>query len=68
MYIHQVDVKTIFINGELDEEIYMELPKSFIVEGQKQKFCKIVKSLHELKQAPKQWHKKINRIMLSYGF
>ena len=59
MEIHQMDVKTTFLNGELDEEIYMEQPEGFVVQGQENKVCKLVKSLYGLKQAPKQWHEKI---------
>ena len=52
--IHQMDVKTAFLNGDLDEEIYMEQPEGFIVPGQEKKVCRLVKSLYGLKQAPKQ--------------
>ena len=54
LVVHQMDVKTTFLNGDLDEEIYMEQPEGFIVKGQEHKVCKLVKSLYELKQAPKQ--------------
>ena len=66
--IHQMDVKTAFLNGELDEEIYMEQPEGFNVPGQENKVCKLVKSLYGLKQAPKQWHEKFDKEMLSSGF
>ena len=52
--IHQMDVKTAFLNGDLEEEIYMEQPEGFVVPGQERKVCKLVKSLYGLKQAPLQ--------------
>ena len=54
LVIHQMDVKTAFLNGDLEEEIYMEHPKGCVVPGKEKKMCKLVKSLYGLKQAPKQ--------------
>jgi hypothetical protein len=68
LYVHQMDVKTAFLNGDLDEEVYMEQPEDFIMHGHEQKVCKLVKSLYGLKQAPKQWHKKFDYVILSHGF
>ena len=66
--IHQMDVKTAFLNGDLEEEIYLEQPEGFIVPGQEQKVFRLIKSLYGLKQAPKQWHAKFDEVMLSNGF
>ena len=66
--IHQMDVKTAFLNEELEEEIYMEQPEGFVVPGKERKVCKLVKSLYGLKQAPKQWHAKFDQTMLANGF
>ena len=66
--IHQMDVKTAFLNGDLEEEIYLEQPEGFIVSGQEQKVCRLIKSLYGLKQTPKQWHAKFDEVMLSNGF
>ena len=66
--IHQMDVKTAFLNGDLNEEIYMDQPEGFISLGQEKKVCKLVKSLYGLKQAPNQWHEKFDKVMISNGF
>ncbi|GJW99868.1 retrovirus-related pol polyprotein from transposon TNT 1-94 [Tanacetum coccineum] len=66
--IHQMDVKTAFLNGDLEEEIYMNQPEGFIAPGQEGKVCRLVKSLYGLKQAPKQWHQKFDNTMLESGF
>jgi len=54
LVIHQMDVKTTFLNGELEEEIYMTQPEGCVVPSQKEKVCKLLKSLYGLKQVPKQ--------------
>nr|KYP72463.1 Retrovirus-related Pol polyprotein from transposon TNT 1-94 [Cajanus cajan] len=63
-----MDVKTAFLNGDLEEEIYMNQPEGFIEPGMENKVCKLVKSLYGLKQAPKQWHDKFDQVVSSYGF
>ncbi|KAK9125539.1 hypothetical protein Scep_014385 [Stephania cephalantha] len=68
LVIHQMDVKTAFLNGELDEEIYMEQPEGFIMPGHENKVCRLRKSLYGLKQAPKQWHQKFDQVVLAFGF
>nr|GEW23329.1 zinc finger, CCHC-type [Tanacetum cinerariifolium] len=68
LVIHQMDVKTAFLNGDLDEEVYMKQPKGFVMQCNEHKVCKLVKSLDGLKQAPKQWHQKFNEVVLSSGF
>ena len=52
--IHQIDVKTAFLNWDLEEEIYMNQLEGFVELGQESKVCKLTKSLYGLKQAPKQ--------------
>ncbi|GKB99788.1 zinc finger, CCHC-type containing protein [Tanacetum coccineum] len=68
LVIHQTDVKTAFLNGDLDEEVYIKQPEGFVMPGNEHKVCKLVKSLYRLKQAPKQWHQKFDEVVLSSGF
>nr|GEY28553.1 zinc finger, CCHC-type [Tanacetum cinerariifolium] len=63
-----MDVKTAFLNGDLEEKIYMNQPEGFIAPGQEDKVYRLVKSLYDSKQAPKQWHQKFNHAMLESGF
>ena len=51
--LHQMDVKTAFFNGELNEEIYMEQPVGFVVKGQEKKVCKLKRLIYGLKQSSK---------------
>jgi hypothetical protein len=46
LLVHQMDVKTTFLNGELEEKIYMTQPDGFVVKGQEDKVCKLMKSLY----------------------
>ncbi|GKC81201.1 zinc finger, CCHC-type containing protein, partial [Tanacetum coccineum] len=64
----KMDVKTSLLNGELDEEVYMNQPPSFIMPGNENKVCKLIKSLFGLKQAPKQWHQKFDEVVLFGGY
>ena len=57
--VHQMDVKTAFLNGDLKENVSMPQPEGFIVKGKEQKVCKLVKSLYGLKQAPRAWYEKL---------
>ena len=52
--VYQMEVKTDFLNGDLEKEIYMEQLEGFIVLGQEKKICKLVKSFYGLKQTSKQ--------------
>jgi len=63
-----MDVKTAFLNGYLNEEIYLEKPEGFVVSGQENKVCRLIKSLYGLKQAPKQWHERFDTTVTAFGF
>ena len=59
LHLEQLDVKTTFLHGDWEEDIYMIKPKGFIVQGQENLVCKLRKSLYGLKQAHRQWYKKL---------
>lgn len=65
--IHQMDVKTAFLNGNLKEVIYMYQPEGF-EEGDRNMVCRLQKSLYGLKQAPRSWNEAFNSFVLSLGF
>ena len=66
--VHQMDVKTAFLNGDLDDEVYMKQLEGFVLPINEKKVCKLVKSLYGLKQASKQWHEKFDLVILSDSF
>lgn len=66
MFVHQMDVRTAFLNGDLSEEIYMSQPEGF-VEGQ-DLVCRLHKSLYGLKQASKAWNDRFHRFIARLGF
>jgi hypothetical protein len=67
MEIYQMDVKTVFFNGDLEEEIYMEQPQGFTQEGE-HLVCKLHKSLYGLKQSPRAWNQKLDVFLKSIKF
>jgi hypothetical protein len=67
MEIHQMDIKTTFINGDLEEEIYMEQLEGFTQEGE-HLVCKLHKSLYELKQSLRAWNQKLDAFLKSIEF
>ena len=68
LHLEQLDVKTAFLHGDLEEELYMRQPEGFIKEDRKNLVCRLKKSLYGLKQAPRQWYKKFDSFMSSHGF
>lgn len=65
-FIHQMDVKNAFLNGQLEEDIYMQQPEGFVQD--KTKVCKLNKSLYGLKQAAKKWNERMDHAMDEIGF
>ncbi|RVW19122.1 Retrovirus-related Pol polyprotein from transposon TNT 1-94 [Vitis vinifera] len=66
--LQQMDVKTTFFNGELEEEVYMKQPEGFPFSDGEQLVCKLKKSIYGLKQASRQWYLKFHNIISSFGF
>ena len=66
--LHQMDVNTTFLNGELEEEIYMEQPIGFIKEGHEHKVCRLLKSIYGLKQSLRQWYIRFHNVIISNDF
>jgi hypothetical protein len=68
LHLEQLDVKTAFLHGDLDEEIYMQQPEGFSVKEKEKLVCRLTKSLYGLKQAPRQWYKKFDGFMQRHGY
>ena len=66
--LHQMDVKTTFLNGNIDETIYMVQPGNFVSGDLKNMVCKLTKSIYGIKQASHQWYHKFRQVILSFGF
>ena len=58
--LHQMNVKTAFLNRDLEGNVYMAQPKDFVVEGKKRMGCRLKKSIYGLKQASRQWYLKFD--------
>ena len=65
--LYQMDVYNAFLQGDLDEEIYMKMPEGFAKPGVN-KVCKLLKSLYGLKQASRQWNLKLTKVLQATGF
>jgi hypothetical protein len=66
--LHQMDVKTVFFNGEVEQEVYIKQPKRFVIHGKESHVCKLKKALYGLKQALRAWYRRIDSFLQSLGF
>ena len=66
--LHQMDVKTSFLNGDIDETIYMVQPENFMSGDTKKMVCNLKKSIYGLKQASRPWYYKFHQVVISFGF
>jgi anti-sigma regulatory factor (Ser/Thr protein kinase) len=65
--LHQIDIKTAFLNGDLEEDVYIEQPIGY-QEGAANTVCHLKKALYGLKQAPRAWNQKLKAELKAMGF
>ncbi|KAE8684024.1 hypothetical protein F3Y22_tig00111160pilonHSYRG00030 [Hibiscus syriacus] len=68
LHLEQMDVKTAFLHGDLEEQIYMRQPEGFTQPGNEHLVCRLKKSLYGLKQSPRQWYKRFDSYMIKIGY
>jgi hypothetical protein len=66
--LHQMDVKTVFLNGDLQENVYMAQSEGFVMKGKEHMGYKLKKSIYGLKQASRQWYLKFDEVIKKFGF
>ena len=66
--LHQMDITTAFLNGELKEEVYMKQPEGFISKGQEHLVCRLKRSIYGLKQSPRCWNRTLDEELKKLGF
>ena len=63
-----MDVNTAFLNGNIDEELYMVQPEEFVNPEDARKVCKLQRSIYGLKQASRSWNLRFNEVIKEFGF
>ena len=66
--IHELDVKSTFLNGDLKEEVYLVQLEGFVKQGEEHLVCTLKKALYGLKQAPRSWYEKIDSFFLQHSY
>lgn len=66
--VHHLDVKTMFLNGEIQEEVYVTQTEGFIKKGQEHLVYKLIKAIYGLRQAPRAWYAKLSKSLEDMGF
>ena len=67
-HIHKLDVKSAFLNGFVDEEIYVEQPDGVVAPGKEDYVYFLRKTLYGLKQAPRAWYETMDKHLTKLGF
>ena len=63
-----MDVKSAFMNGELEEEVYIEQPEGFLLSQKEDQVCRLKKALYGLKQTPRAWYARLDGYLRQQGF
>jgi Reverse transcriptase (RNA-dependent DNA polymerase) len=66
--VHHMDVKSAFLNGELEEDVYVLQPPGFEMKGEEHKVLKLYKALYGLRQAPRAWNSKLDKSLKALSF
>uniref|UniRef100_A0A2N9IGY8 Integrase catalytic domain-containing protein n=1 Tax=Fagus sylvatica TaxID=28930 RepID=A0A2N9IGY8_FAGSY len=66
--LHQLDVKNAFLHGDLEEEVYMDIPPGYTASSKAKIACKLQRALYGLKQSPRAWFGRFSSAMRKYGF
>jgi len=66
--IHQMDVKTMFLNGKIEKEVYIKQPEGFETFDRESHVCGLKRALYGLKQAPHAWYTRIDKYFTGLGF
>ncbi|XP_073261290.1 uncharacterized protein [Populus alba] len=66
--LYQFDVKNVILHGDLEEEIYMDVPLGYMANSEAKIVCKLQRTLYGLKQSPRAWFRRLNSAMRKYGF
>lgn len=66
--LQQFDVKNAFLHGDLEEEVYMEIPPGYDPTSGSNKVCRLKKAIYGLKQSPRTWFGRLTHVMVSLGY
>ena len=68
LQLHQLDITTAFLNGQLEEEIFMRQPEGYVIKGKEHLVCRLKQSLYGLKQSPRCWNSTLDTQLKSMGY
>lgn len=68
LFLHQMDMSSAYLNGELSEDVYMRQPEGFVSEEYPNRVLKLKKSLYGLKQSGREWNAKLDAVLKKFGF